>query len=253
MIITPKNWSEFQHYKDRAPPWIKLHKGLLDNFDFQSLPVASRALAPMLWLLASEEKDGQIDAQPEKLAFRLRMSVEELKPALEALIDKGFFLIASKPLAKRKHVAVPETETEAYKPETEGETESAASTANPINSETWKAYKAAYIGRYGVAPVRNASVNAKIKAFVVRLGAESPDVAMHYVRSNAAFYVRDKHGVGPMLKDAEGLRTEWATGNSVTQTQAMQADKTAANGEVWGKLIREAEERERNAAISQPT
>ena len=49
--IRPKNWHSFQHYKDRDPTWIKLHKKLLDDYEFQSLPLASRALAPMLWLL----------------------------------------------------------------------------------------------------------------------------------------------------------------------------------------------------------
>ena len=58
MLLITKNWAEFQHYKDRSPPWIKLHKELLDDRQYQSLPLASRALAPMLWLLASETKDG---------------------------------------------------------------------------------------------------------------------------------------------------------------------------------------------------
>ena len=26
MVIVPSNWHELQHYKDRSPPWIKLHK-----------------------------------------------------------------------------------------------------------------------------------------------------------------------------------------------------------------------------------
>jgi hypothetical protein len=116
---------------------------------------------------------------------------------------------------------------------------------DPLNVETWKAYKAAFLGRYGVAPVRNASVNSQIAQFVKRLGNEAPAVAAHYLASNQAFYVRSKHTVGPMLKDAEGLHTEWQTGNSVTHTQAMQADKTAANGNVFNKLIKEAEDRER--------
>lgn len=94
MKITPKNWAEFQHYKDRAPPWIKLHKGLLDNFEFQSLPVASRALAPMLWLLASDHERGEIDAAPKKLAFRLRMTEREVTDALKPLIDNDFFVVS---------------------------------------------------------------------------------------------------------------------------------------------------------------
>ena len=122
MIISPKNWGDFQHYKDRAPPWIKLHKTLLDNFEFQSLPVASRALAPMLWLLASDHEGGEIDAAPKKLAFRLRMTEREVTDALNPLIDNGFFSVmhgASEPLADRKQCAMPETEAEKRKEERE--------------------------------------------------------------------------------------------------------------------------------------
>lgn len=115
MLIVPNNWAELQHYKDRNPPWIKLHKKLLDNFEFQSLPVASRALAPMLWLLASEHDNGVIDATPGKLAFRLRMSESSAKDALKPLIDKEFFSVVqgdSGVLAKVGRGARPETEEE---------------------------------------------------------------------------------------------------------------------------------------------
>jgi hypothetical protein len=49
------------------------------------------------------------------------------------------------------------------------------------------------------------------------------------------------------VKDAEKLRTEWATGNRMTATQADQADKTQTNGDVFGKLIREAQDARRHA------
>ncbi len=32
-----KNWSSFQSYKDRQPPWIRLHKNLLDDYTFQRM------------------------------------------------------------------------------------------------------------------------------------------------------------------------------------------------------------------------
>lgn len=91
MRIHPKNWQEFQHYKDRNPAWIKLHKRLLDDFAFQRLPVASRALAPMLWLLASEASDGVIDATMEEIAFRLRMTEQDLSEAIKPLLESEFF------------------------------------------------------------------------------------------------------------------------------------------------------------------
>lgn len=92
ICLTIKNWSEFQHYKDRAPAWIKLHRGLLDNYDWHRLPDASRALAPMIWLLASEYTDGVIDATTEELCFRLRMTEQKFDAALKPLIEAGFML-----------------------------------------------------------------------------------------------------------------------------------------------------------------
>jgi hypothetical protein len=92
MTITPKDWARFQHYKNRAPSWIKFHRSLLDNYDYARLPVASRALAPMLWLLASEYDEGKITATVEEIAFRLRTSVAELTEALTPLLQSGFFI-----------------------------------------------------------------------------------------------------------------------------------------------------------------
>ena len=102
MKLIPKNWESFQHYKDRSPTWIKLHKHLLDDMAFQRLPVGARALAPMLWLLASESVQGIFNGSTEELAFRLRQNEKEISVALEALIKSGFFLLyqdASNPLA----------------------------------------------------------------------------------------------------------------------------------------------------------
>ena len=102
MKLIPKNWESFQHYKDRSPTWIKLHKHLLDDMAFQRLPVGARALAPMLWLLASESVQGIFNGSTEELAFRLRQNEKEISVALEALIKSGFFILyqdASNPLA----------------------------------------------------------------------------------------------------------------------------------------------------------
>lgn len=112
MRLIPKNWKAFQHYNDRCPPWIKLHRDLLNDRAFMSLPIASKALAPLMWLLASESKDGSFDASTEELAFRLRLSVSEIEAGLKPLINSGFFLDASTLLAPCLQVATPETETE---------------------------------------------------------------------------------------------------------------------------------------------
>lgn len=108
-----KGWSKFQHYAHRNPPWIKLHKNLLDDYDFQSLPVASKALAPMLWLLASDHenpKSGFIEGPESKIAFRLRLSLHDFEEAIKPLIEKGFVNVASTPIAICQQVATTETE-----------------------------------------------------------------------------------------------------------------------------------------------
>jgi hypothetical protein len=131
--LTPKSWAEFQHYKDRSPPWIKLHKKLLDDRVFQRLPDASRALAPMLWLLASESDDGAFNGSTEELAFRLRQTDRWVDAALKPLILAGFFVVvqnASEALAEGLRDACLETEGETEK---EAEGEKARKRATPPN------------------------------------------------------------------------------------------------------------------------
>lgn len=128
MKIRPKNWQEFQHYKDRSPPWIKLHRKLLDDRAFNALPLASKALAPFLWLLASESKDGWFDGSAEEITFRLRWKLSEVQTGLKHLISSGFFEVeraASTPIAQCLEIATPERETETQV-KTERETDSRA-------------------------------------------------------------------------------------------------------------------------------
>jgi hypothetical protein len=112
MLLQPKNWSAFQHYKDRCPPWIKLHRDLLNDREFVRLPIASKALAPLLWLLASETKDGTFDGSVDELVFRLHITPKEYEDGVKPLIHKGFFIVASGVLADGKQDAIPETERE---------------------------------------------------------------------------------------------------------------------------------------------
>lgn len=136
MRLIPKNWAKFQHYKDRCPPWIKLHRDLLNDRHFISLPTASKALAPLLWLLASESRDGSFDATPDELEFRLRMCREEIVTGLKALIDNGFFIDASTMLAASYQSAIPERETEREaETETEGEKIKRIKRSKPVSVE----------------------------------------------------------------------------------------------------------------------
>jgi hypothetical protein len=83
-----KNWSEFQHYRDRNPPWIKLHRALLDDYDFAQLPDATKAHLMLMWLFASQN-GGKI---PEDAKFLQRKLGFEKPPDLESLINQGLLI-----------------------------------------------------------------------------------------------------------------------------------------------------------------
>lgn len=107
--------------------------------------------------------------------------------------------------------------------------------------ETWSAYRQAYFDRYGVEPVRNARVNGQMASVVRCVGVtEAPHIAAFYVRHNRQQYVAAKHASSLLARDAEGLRTEWATNRTVTETEARQSDRTQATATVFTKLIGEA-------------
>jgi uncharacterized protein YdaU (DUF1376 family) len=102
----------------------------------------------------------------------------------------------------------------------------------------WNAYSGAYRERYNVEPVRNRTVNGQIAQLVSRLGIEAaPAVASFYVHHNFMHYVRAKHPVSLLLRDAEGLHTEWLSGRTVTSSEAMQTDRTAGMGNVWNDIL----------------
>ncbi|MBG6178618.1 hypothetical protein IWQ55_006479 [Labrenzia sp. EL_208] len=98
-MIRIKNWSDFQHFKDRNPPWIKLYKSLLDRRDIAMISDCNFRVLIGLWLLASEDKEKN-GTLPEisDIAFRLRKSTGEINKSLQELKD---FLIFDK--AERYH------------------------------------------------------------------------------------------------------------------------------------------------------
>lgn len=90
------DWQDYQIYKDRRPPWICFHRTLLDNRKFQGLPESARCMLPMLWLLASENRDyksGLIELSDEDIAYRLRISEDKVKKNAEILVSNGFIKV----------------------------------------------------------------------------------------------------------------------------------------------------------------
>jgi hypothetical protein len=52
-----RNWERFQHYKNRNPPWIKLHILVLDDFDWIKWNNDTKVLAVAVMLLAARTEN----------------------------------------------------------------------------------------------------------------------------------------------------------------------------------------------------
>lgn len=89
MIYRIRNWRRFQHYKDRNPPWIKLHREILSSRDWVTLDNNGRALAIACMVLAAGTEDGSFDGD---LDFVCRVAYFETVD-FQPLIACGFLEI----------------------------------------------------------------------------------------------------------------------------------------------------------------
>lgn len=129
-----KNWEKFQHFKDRTPPWIKLHKEVLDQRDINRLSDKAFRVLVGLWLLASEDHElrGHIPNEDD-IAFRLRMDKSNVSRCLQELenflIRDDISVISRRyhddinMISPRYHHDDPEERREEAEIETEKETE----------------------------------------------------------------------------------------------------------------------------------
>ena len=129
-----KNWTKFQHFKDRRPPWVKLYRDILDDLEWHELdPLAAKVLV-MLWLIASEN-DGRIPDN-KTLAFRLRLTEVKTK---EIIIKLSHWLEQDDINVISSGYQLDSTETER---ETEVEKEKETKTKAPegVSPEVWDSF-----------------------------------------------------------------------------------------------------------------
>ena len=112
-LVTVRDLRLTQHYRNRRPPWVKLHRSTLDDDAYARLPASAWRLGLELVLLCSEAEDEVVDASPAALSWRLRRKVSERD--VQALLSIGFIIPrqdASGTLAQRERDAASEGETE---------------------------------------------------------------------------------------------------------------------------------------------
>lgn len=81
-----RNLKRYQHYKNRRPPWVKLYNTITEDYEFVSLPDASKWLAVGLLLLASRY-DNHVPADPDWIGKQLGCTEPvDLEPVLSAAV-----------------------------------------------------------------------------------------------------------------------------------------------------------------------
>ncbi len=117
------DWDQFQHYKDRAPPWIKLYNSILDDYNYSQLSDPGKAHLFAIMLLASRSSN-KLPWDPKWIATRIHaktsVNLEELEKLLfiECYGDSSTMLASceqSARLEKRRE----ETEKRENREETE--------------------------------------------------------------------------------------------------------------------------------------
>ncbi len=87
-FLAVKNFERFQHYKDRAPIWIKLYTSVLRDAAFLNLPEAGQAQLVKLWVLASQVGN----PLPNDPKFLGRSIFARGVLRLDPLIEAGFLI-----------------------------------------------------------------------------------------------------------------------------------------------------------------
>lgn len=108
-----KNWESFQHYKDRNPPWIKLHREILSSRTWVMLDDDKKALAVACMLLAACN-DNKVPLDPE---YVMRVAYLKKKPDLQPLVDTDFIEIIEENKNALADASKPEQKQAEFRPE----------------------------------------------------------------------------------------------------------------------------------------
>jgi hypothetical protein len=154
-ILVVIEWTRFQHYKDRDPPWIKLYRDILTSEPWVVGTDLSRLVQIAITLLAARyQNKTPYRFDLIKKVTSLDCTEAQFKRAIAHLIDARFLTIetvqdASAVLAPLYHSATPEGESEKRREETETEGERAGARPPLVAEldakawETWIAYRSA--------------------------------------------------------------------------------------------------------------
>lgn len=99
VYLRVKNWKEWQHYKDREPPWVKLHSKLLRDSGFLELGEVQQWQLVRIWMVAAQssrftlDEKGRVVPVVVKDESAIRRATASLKKVPLALfIEQGWLI-----------------------------------------------------------------------------------------------------------------------------------------------------------------
>jgi len=211
---------------DTQSEWLAIRKVIAQYFEITDVWLNSRCEKELLARRSEHTKKSEAGKKGNEIKWGTSRSDTES----DSLNDRNTRSQKLDVRSKKLEVIDQKSETSKTKSNTLSPDKSGDTEMQAACRLTWKHFTNAYFKRYNIEPVKNAKVFSVIKLFVARIGfADAPYVAEFFVNHNERFYVQRSHPVDSMLKDCEGLRTQWATNRPMTSTQAHQLDKTASN------------------------
>lgn len=129
-------WHEYQHYKDRCPPWIKLHNAMLTSEVWVMGTDQTRTLAIACMLLAARDKanDGSFNGDPE---YVKRFGYLNSKPDFKQLIEFSFIESLQDDSTVLAKCNTEKSREEEEKKQRRGKKESIFVLPDWIDSQTW--------------------------------------------------------------------------------------------------------------------
>jgi hypothetical protein len=97
-MLRVKNLEKFQHYRNRRPPWIKLHRSTLEDYHFRHLPDTAKAHLMLIWVVAS----GCDNALHDDAQWLTALTGATTPIDIDGLVSAGFIERYEEPKRKRR-------------------------------------------------------------------------------------------------------------------------------------------------------
>lgn len=224
-------WGTYQHYRDRSPPWIKLHANTLTSRTWVSLSNDGRALA-IACMLEAAATDNKIPADPQ---YMRRRAYFDEAPDFAPLVAVGFIALVgdNNDLAKSTQADASATLANGTErsSESEGETEQSKEEKKD-NSTSRKALSAE---QRGTRLPDDWKPTAEDRAFAIDLGLD-PDVTADEFRD-----------YWTALPGARGRKLNWS--KTFKNRCRELGKKPRLNGAVKGETFEQKRQRENLAVI----